>query len=66
MAKTKCSTSFTYSKLKRRDSWDTDAFVIEMTGEESFQLKSRARKAGVYIKKRAVAILKFLDGPKEV
>ena len=65
MAKTKCGTSFSYSKLKR-DSLVTDAFLTEISQEENSKLKSRARKAVLYIKKRAAVILKFLDGPKEV
>lgn len=63
------STSYSYSKLKlpgvwNNDTWETEDAPLITPGHRT--LKSKAAKAGVSVKKRAVALMKFLDGPAEL
>jgi hypothetical protein len=63
MAKMSSSDSYSYSKLNI--AWDTDASLIFVASQET-PPKSRVKNAGVYIKQKLLAIIAFLDGPKEL
>ena len=63
------STSFSYSKLTLPDTWNNDTLDTEdapLITPDHRSLKSKVAKAGVSVKKRTVALMKFLDGPAEV